>query len=546
MPTVALNYGTVKSGIGKKLSDDELKERIAMLGTDLESLSKESIVVEVFPNRPDLLAEFGFIRALRSFIGVEKGLREYSVKSSGLSVNIKPSVSKVRPYTACAIVKGLKLTDEKIEQIIQLQEKLHVTHCRNRSKAAIGIYPSEKIKYPITFCAEDPKGVSFVPLGDTKPMNGLQILSRHKTGRDFGHLLEGKEKFPFFIDAKGDVLSMPPIINSELTGKVTTSTKEVFIECSGFDLDFLKELLNIIICELADMGGQIFSMSLNYPDKKIVTPNLKPVAMKLDEAYVQKLLGQKVNIKECLERMGFSYSNGTVLIPSYRVDVLHPMDIVEDIAIAHGYENFEPELPVISTIGEEARIERFRKKIAELLVGLELNEVTTFSVSNERIQNTMMGQKEKIIEFSNSKSSEYSALRQSIIPSMMEVLQLNAKNEYPQRIFEMGAVFYKDKNEETGVREDLVLGVALCGKNEDFTRARQIIEHLLKSFNLGLKLEEITDTRFIPGRVGKLLVGGKQIGIIGEIHPTVLVNFRLEMPVAVFEINLGTLQAQLK
>ncbi|MBW2988004.1 phenylalanine--tRNA ligase subunit beta [Candidatus Woesearchaeota archaeon] len=541
MPTVTLSYETVKSGIGKKLSDAELKERISMLGTDLESLSKDGIVVEVFPNRPDMLSEFGFIRALRSFLGVEPGLKHYKAKSSGKRVIVKPSVLKVRPYTACAIVKNLKLDDERIQQLIQLQEKLHLSHCRDRAKGAIGIYPSDKIKYPIEFFAEDPSKVAFVPLGETRKMNGLEILRKHKAGKAYAHLLSGKSKFPFFRDAAGKIMSMPPIINSEFTGKITEATTEVFIECSGFDLNFLKKLLNIIICELSDMGGEIYSMELVYPNKHVRTPELKPERMKLSTEYVYRMLGQRVNIKACLERMGHSYENGMVLVPCYRVDILHPIDLVEDIAIAHGYENFEPELPNISTIGTEVQIEKLKRIIAQLMIGLGFMEVATFNVTNNTIQRERMQLKGGIIEFSNYKSSEYSGLRQSMIASLLEVLERNTKHEYPQKVFDMGTLFFKNDKEETGVLEEEWLGVLLSGKIEDFTKAKQTLEYVLSGFGLSCKIEPVEHPSFIHGRVGEIRVKHRVLGIIGELHPAVLTRFKLEMPVAGFELNLNKL-----
>ena len=112
-------------------------------------------------------------------------------------------------------------------------------------------------------------------------MDGLQILSKHPKGRDYAHLLEGKKLFPYFIDAQNNILSMPPIINSHQTGKISESTKDVFIECSGFDYQTLKTCLNIIVTALADMGGQIYSLELDYGVKK-TTSDLTPEKMKLD------------------------------------------------------------------------------------------------------------------------------------------------------------------------------------------------------------------------------------------------------------------------
>jgi len=215
MPSITLNKEVFEKLVGKKLPLEKLKERISMLGTGLESIKGNEINVEIFPNRPDLLSEQGLARAFSSFIGVKTGLRKYDVEKSGEKVVIDKSVKDVRPYTACAIVKGLKFDDEKIKEIIQIQEKLHITYGRNRRKCAIGIYPYEKIKPPIRFIAKKPNEIKFQPLEAYKEMTGLQILSQHPAGREYGCLLEGLDKFPIFVDANNQVLSMPPIINSE-------------------------------------------------------------------------------------------------------------------------------------------------------------------------------------------------------------------------------------------------------------------------------------------------------------------------------------------
>ena len=208
-------------------------------------------------------------------MGKKTGLKKYKINKLKKEdkVIIDSSVKNVRPYTACAIVRNLKLNDEKIKEIIEIQEKLHITIGRNRKKIAIGIYPLEKIKLPITFKALEPDKIKFIPLETDKEMSGLQILQRHPAGKDYAHLLAGKEKFPIFIDANKNILSMPPVINSHLTGKITEKTKDVFIECSGFDFSILSKCLNIIVTSLADMGGEIYPMELKYKNKRI-TPNL--------------------------------------------------------------------------------------------------------------------------------------------------------------------------------------------------------------------------------------------------------------------------------
>ncbi|MBS3154909.1 hypothetical protein J4404_00230 [Candidatus Woesearchaeota archaeon] len=177
MPTININKKAFENLVGKKLSLEELKDRISYMGVSVEGINENEITLEVNPDRPDLLSIQGLARAFSSFIGLKKCFRKYEIKKSNEKVIIESSVKNVRPFTACAIVKNLKFNDEKIKEIIDIQEKLHITFGRNRKKVAIGIYPFEKIKTPITFFAEDPKKVKFRPLEFPKEITGLQILS---------------------------------------------------------------------------------------------------------------------------------------------------------------------------------------------------------------------------------------------------------------------------------------------------------------------------------------------------------------------------------
>ena len=368
-------------------------------------------------------------------------------------------------------------------------------------------------------------------------MTGLQILSKHPTGREYAHLLKGKEKFPVFLDAENKILSMPPIINSHETGKITAKTKDVFIECSGFDFQTLNILLNIIVTALADMGGDIYSMELYYKNKKYTTPNLKPIEMKVDLEYVNKLLGldlKEKELKTLFGRMGYSYNHKKVLIPAYRSDILHPIDLVEDLAIAYGYENFKPEIPNISTMGEEDSLEVFKGDLREILIGLGLLETSSFIItSKELIEKTKMGN--NLIEIKNPISQEFNVLRASLIPSMLQILSKNKHAEYPQKIFEQGLIVKKD------LKDYEYLTILTANEKANYTEIRQVLDAIMSSLNLKYSIEDLEHNSFIPGRVGKIIINKKEIGFLGEIHPTVIENFSLENPVAALEINLSEL-----
>lgn len=548
MPTVTLNKRVLEKLVGKRLPLKKLEDRISYLGTDLEGIKGNEINVEVFPNRPDMLSEQGFARAFSSFIGVKTGLRKYKVKKSGFKVIVDKSVT-MRPYTVCALIKNMKFTDERIRETMQLQEKLSTTHGRSRRKSEYGVYPSVKIKFPVTYIAKDPKTVTFTPLGMTTPIRADRVEQLHHTGRAFKHIAEGWKKYPFFIDTKGNVLSMLPYTNSNDTGKVDETTTEVFIECTGMNFENVNTALNILVTAFADMGGEIYSMEIVYPDKTITTPDLAPKKMKIDIDYCNKWLGLNLKergVKRLLERMGYGYGKGGVLIPAYRADIMHQVDLFEDIAIAYGYENFEPEIPNISTIGEEDPFERFKNKVANIMVGFEFLETSGYHLTSAEDMNDRMLTDLDYVELLNPSSTEYNILRSWMIPSLMKVLGENTRYDYPQRIFEIGTVFKKNPKTETGVSEFTRIASVSCHKNANYTEIRQYLDCLLSLLGLQYKITSTEHPSFIGGRVGRVSVKGRKVAYIGEIHPQVLENFGIEQPVACFELNLTELFSVLK
>lgn len=541
MANITFSRKIFEKEIGKL--DERMQEKISMFGTPLENFDDENIEVEVFANRPDLLSYHGFKRSFLPFLGKKPGMKKYDLNKpeKDYVVSIDSSTKEVRPYTACAIVKDLKLDDEKIKELIEIQEKLHLTVGRKRKKVAIGIYPLEKIKLPITLKALEPDYIKFIPLESEREMSGLQILQKHPTGKEYSHLLAGKSKFPVFVDANNNVLSMPPIINSQLTGKVTEDTKDVFIECSGFDFKTLKKCLNILVLAMAEMGGKIYQMELKgAPDK--LSPIFESEKIKISLENTNKLLGIKIDekkLKGFLERMGHNYNPKTkeVEIGPWRTDILHEVDLIEDVAIAYGYENLEPEIPSISTIGQENPKEIIKRKISEILTGLNLLEASNYHLTNKEYQFGKMGipekQEREFIEIENSKT-EYNILRKDLSSFLLRNLSENVDSEYPQRIFEMGTVFELKNN----LNEVDKLSIAITPGN--FTELKQILMYLFKSLDIKITLKESENSpaHLIEGRTGNIFLEDKDIGIIGEVHPKILKNWKIKMPVAILELDL--------
>jgi len=520
-----------------KLTKENI-EKISLFGTPLEKIDDNEIEIEIFPNRPDLISLQGFLRGFKAFLNKEPGLKKYKLNKpeENYFVKIEPSVSSVRPYAVCAIIKNLNFDDEKIKEIVDLQERLHKTIGRNRKKVAIGIYPLEKINLPITYHALHPKDIKFIPLEGKREMSSIQILQKHPTGREYAHLLKDCDKFPIFSDSKNNILSMPPIINSHDVGKITHQTKEVFIECSGSHLETLNKTLNIIVTTLADMSGKIYQMFIINEEKKTLTPDLTPGKIKISLENINKLIGLELKEKDLpvlLSKMGYEYSSPNVLVPAWRTDILHEVDIAEDIAIAYGYDKLMPEISSVSTLGEESKDNKISSIISELLIGLQLTETSSYHLIKQR-ESDLMRLQEKI-EVLDSKT-EYKILRPNLLIPTLRNFSENKDHDYPQKIFEIGTIFSKNNKEETGIEENESLIVAISPGN--FTEIKQILDYLMSSLKIKHQVKESTHQSLIEGRTAQISINNKIIGHIGEVKPETLKAWTIKMPLSILEISL--------
>jgi phenylalanyl-tRNA synthetase beta chain len=370
-------------------------------------------------------------------------------------------------------------------------------------------------------------------------IDSKQILSKHPKGKEYSQIVEGWSKLPVFVDDKGVIMSMPPIINSHDVGKIDSTTKDIFVEVTGTDSNVLKNALNIVISSLSGMDGKVYSIDcIQQNKKKEVIPNFTPELIKISLINVNKLLGLNLNenqMKNLIEKMGYGYSKGVVSVPAYRTDIIHEVDLIEDIAIAYGYENFSPEIPEISTIGQESSKEIIKRRISEIFSGIGMLEVLNYHLTNKKNQFEKMGlQKKDFIELEESKT-DYTLLRKDLSHCLLKTLSDNIDSEYPQKIFETGKIFFLKRDE---ICESESLAAAVSSGN--FTIIKQTLDYLFRLIDLKVQIEECEDfpKYFIGGRVAKIVLDGKDLGFIGEIHPRVLRKWKIKMPVALFELNL--------
>jgi phenylalanyl-tRNA synthetase beta chain len=526
----------------------EMEDRISMFGTPVEGVTDSEVSVEVFPNRSDLLSAGNFARAIGQFVG-KRGVAKFKVNKpeKDFVVTIDKSVKSVRPHTACAIVKGLRFDDAKIREIVDIQEKLHGSIGRRRRKVAIGIYPLDKIALPIRFVGRKPEEIKFLPLEAKSEMTGRQILRGHSAGREYGDLLKGANVFPVFVDANDEILSMPPIINSDKTGRIDENTRDIFIECSGHNLVYLKKCLNIIVAAVSEMGGKVYAMDVkDSKDGGFVSPDMSAEEMGFRIEDIEKTLGVELSEKDVrgyLTRMGIGFENRkgklVALVPAYRADVLHWIDLAEDVAIAYGYDKFEPEVPEISTIGEEDPVDKLKKVVGNVLAGLGFLECSSFHLATKKNVRKMYYDFNDFVEVEDSKTGR-DVLRIDLLSGLLQIVSENSDAAYPQKVFEMGRIFEKGDS-ETGVLEKERLAVALTDERVSFTEMKQVLDYLFKMLGVEYSIEGVDNSNYIVGRSGRILVGGKEIGWVGEVAPRVLKNWKIKMPVVACEIGIGFL-----
>lgn len=560
MVTISVQQEDLEELIQAKLPRDlsALNEILGQIKCEASrAISEESGVEELSlenkdTNRPDLWSPEGIARALRGFLGLETGLKDYRVAAaSGTSVKVDARLGKIRPFIACSIVKNVRLTDAAIRGLMHLQDKLDDSYGRQRSRSSIGLYEYDLIVPPLRYTVARPDEIGFIPLGTNEQMTLREIIAKHPKGIEHGHIVEGNPLWPILLDSKNSVLSFPPIINSNDLGRITPRTHSVLVEVTGTSLSTVLNALMMVTISLVDRGGRTYSAIIHYPygsTRKAVTPVFKTNRMRLGLDYVRHALGIEVSASEAIRLLRKARFDATkassdslsVIVPCFRLDIMHPVDIIEDIGIAYGLNRIEPRWPPHGTVGGITQQHEFNDLLRELAVGLGFQEVLTFVLSNpEKLFTRMNLPTQTIVELQNPRVQTLTCLRNWLIPSLMNILSSNVHVEYPQRVFELGDCIVRNGSE---VKEIVKLAGITCHAEASFTEAKASVEALAANLGLQCQIGEVGHSSFLEGRAASVSSGGKEIGIVGELHPQVLENWGIQNPAAAFELDAQELR----
>jgi phenylalanyl-tRNA synthetase beta chain len=549
VPVVNIKFERLKRFVSESIKMNKVLDMLPFIGVDIEDVGKDVIRIEYNPNRPDLSSDYGVARALRGLLGIETGLPKFRLAGrSRLAVNIEDSVRKIRPYLIALVAKNGKLDDETLRQLIVMQEDLHNGVGRRRRKASIGIHNLDVIRFPVTYKTVT-GDYSFTPLDESSKFPIAHILKDLEIGKQYGHILSAFDRYPLIVDSVGTVLSLPPIINGQAT-KVNERCRNLFVEVTATDQETAEDLLAILATTLYDAGFEIRTVSIDVGrNKKNETPYMDPKVISADVSYVNSILGLMLDSRQittCLKksRLDAKAVNDRkkilCTIPRYRIDISDPIDISEEVAIGYGVYNLEPKFPAAPTVGRKDFLSVYFNTIRDAMIGLGMIESLNFILTSKEVQYSAFGiiptSKDKILSVDSSKSTEHEILRDSLVPSLLQSLSYNIHEQYPQRLFEIGKTFLKSRST---IEERWSIGAVTAHTDAGYTEIKSTMQALLRScFGKEATTRASTNHMFMEGRCAEVIFDGKSVGVLGEIIPHALENFKLRTPVAAFEINL--------
>ena len=551
MPVINFTYENINQILGSPMKKEDLIDLLPMIGSDIEDYDEVNLKVEFFPNRPDHFSVEGIARTLKGFLNIESGLPYYNLSSSGNSITVDPELAFIRPYTSCAIVENIRLDDEKLIQLMDFQEDLHWVLGRDRKKVAIGIHNLDVLTPPFYYKAANPYETSFTPLDMEKEMTLEDILQNHKKGHKYAHLLDKYSKYPLIMDAEDNILSMPPIINGELT-KLTIGTRNVLVDVTGTDEKAVNYTLNIITTSFAETGAKIKTMDTIYTERSITTPDFTPKEKIVNILNARKMLGVDLTIPGVVDmlrrvRLDAKELNETeilVRIPSYRIDILHEVDIIENIAIGYDFRMINAYLPDIMTIASEDKVKVFDNNLREIMIGLGFYEVMSLMLTSEAKHYINMKQPvDERVVVAQPISQDRTMIRKSLLNGLMEFLESNTHEELPQKIFEVGETVYLDKSTETHTKGIRKLAALVTHSTSNFTEIKFITASFINNLGLQMEIKPLNNPSFIEGRCASVKgwYENREFpvieGFFGEMHPEVITNFNLEYPVVAFEMT---------
>ncbi|MEM0027484.1 MAG: phenylalanine--tRNA ligase subunit beta [Ignisphaera sp.] len=546
MPVVRARIGLLMEMT--EISDvDKLRDILFRLKCETE-VEDRDIAVEVQSDRIDMFSVEGIAKAVRMYMGLDR-YSEPSLRNFPFRVFVEPPAK--RPYIAVAAVTNVKLNEERLKLLIEFQERLHTTFGRGRKKVAIGLHDLDKLPSTILVYKDvDIDKTTMIPLHDYREFRIRDVLSQTDQGKLYGSISLNGSLHPAILSNE-KVISLPPVINSDIT-RLTENSKNILIDVTGTDLDSVNNVLNTIVHSLTFYGGEVLGAIIRYPDKEIVTPNISPRTMELNLGFISTWLGIDASkdvevVKRALERMGYNVDSVgsnrmTITIPYYRIDVLHPVDVVEDIVIGIGYEELgfvevEPR-PIVRRGVDQRDVANI---IRDVLIGLGFIELNTLTLIPQYIAEILELKNTPIVV--NAPSNEINALRTTLAESIINILKNSQYVPQPVKVFEIGEVVTECSECYNRWKNDLRACWAIMDSETRFEEMHATLYAIARELELDkmLVLKPCSSNMFMRGRCADVYVGNKLVGFLGEVDPEKLEKLEILYPITLAEVSINIL-----
>ncbi|XP_044209987.1 phenylalanine--tRNA ligase beta subunit [Thunnus albacares] len=585
MPTVGVKRDLLFKALGKTYTDDEFDELCFEFGLELDEITSEKEIIsreqgdskaagasdvilykiDVPANRYDLLCLEGLVRGLQVFknkLEAPRYRRVNPASGEAQKLIITKETAAVRPHAVAAVLRNITFTQERYDSFIELQEKLHQNICRKRSLVAIGTHDLDTISGPFTYTAKPPGDISFIPLNQAKEYTATQLMSLYKTDshlRHYLHIIEDKPVYPVIYDSNGIVLSMPPIINGDHS-KITLKTKNVFIECTATDLTKAKIVLDMMVTMFSEYCSQPFTVEeaeVVYPDgKTCIYPELAYRKEKMSSEFINRKVGineSTEKIAQLLTRMCLrsqATGNGDeieVEIPPTRSDVIHACDIMEDAAMAYGFNNITRTTPRTYTVANQFPLNKLTELLRQDLAAAGFTEALNFALCSQEDIADKLGKKmseTRAVHISNPKTAEFQVARTTLLPGLLKTIAANRKMPLPLKLFEISDVVLKDETKDVGARNSRRFCAVYYNKSPGFEVIHGLLDRTMQLLEVksargdGYHIQAADDCTFFPGRCAEIFVHGKSVGRLGVLHPDVINRFELTMPCSALEMDV--------
>ena len=547
----------------------QVNDELPLLGTDIDACTEEQLDIEIFPDRPDLLSGETLAFAMANFLHAAPARPDMDIQPSGITMKVDSSLRDVRPVILGAVVRGVSLPEDSegceafIKGLMDHQEKLHFALGRRRQRASIGVHDLARLAPPFHVKTVVEKH-AFVPLARQESMTIADILTHHPKGIEYAGLLADMTSYPLIVDADDAVLSFPPIINGDHT-TVTHNTRDFFIDVTGWDERACEASLMLVCLQLTQWGGQVESVEITTCEgDHIVSPIGTGKTHVVPEELVQNLLGRSFTDDElqvAVQRMGGRFEGrqpapndapdrstsmavaraGTsellFTMPRWRFDLLHPVDMVEELAIGHGYEDLGTDVPKATLTAQPRTDHHLRRRLRASMEGMGMMQIQSLTLSNMDDQFVRMRWEPNhaVTTITNPITVDHTVLRQHLMPGLLKLLASNRHHDLPQSVYELGAVVRDHRNADR-------LAFLTAERSGGFAAVRGRVQAFCNDLGVSDWVAEplpAGEGPWLAGRGAKLLINGSWVGCFGELDPALSSAFDLRVPLngAEFDVN---------